>query len=48
MQRKLANLKVELIMSNNMIPQNNKLHYLYFSKVYEWRLNDARLIARFN
>lgn len=48
LQRKLANQKVELIMNNNMIPPNNKLHYMYFTKIYEWRLNLASLTGRFN
>ena len=48
LQRKLCHDRLELILQNRMIPAKNKEHYLYFSKVYEWRLNSSELVSRFN
>jgi hypothetical protein len=40
--------KRDMIMLNNYIKGGQKVHYMYSLKVYEWRLNDARLISNFN
>ena len=37
-----------LVLKNNYIKLNQKLHYLYSLKIYEWRLNDSRLVGNFN
>lgn len=48
LQKRLVGNRLPLILENRMIPQKNKDHYLYFSKVYEWRLNSVELVSRFN
>jgi len=48
LQKRLCCNRLELILDNKMIPKHNKEHYLYFSKVYEWRLNHPDLVGRFN
>jgi hypothetical protein len=38
--RILACNRLENILNNELIPCNNKMHYLYYSKLYEWRLSN--------
>ena len=40
--------RLKLVLGNNYIKHSQKQHYLYSLKVYEWRLNDARLVGNFN
>lgn len=42
-----SNLK-ELVLENNYIKGEQKIHYMYSLRVYEWRLNDSRLVGNFN
>lgn len=48
MQKVLADKKLDLVLKNNYVKGIQKVHYLYSLKVYEWRLNDNRLVGNFN
>ena len=48
MQKVLADEKLDLVLKNNYVKGIQKVHYLYSLKVYEWRLNDNRLVGNFN
>lgn len=48
MQKVLTDSPRNLVLRNNYIKGNQKVHYLYSLRVYEWRLNDNRLVDNFN
>ena len=49
MQEILLNTsRADMVLRNNYISDCQKLHYLYSLRIYEWRLNDSRLVGNFN
>lgn len=44
LQRRLCQGRVDLVLANESIPSFNKVHYLYWCRVYEWRLNNQWLL----
>lgn len=45
LQHKLATERFRNILTNCSIPDFNKMHYLYYCKLYEWRLNNPFLLG---
>lgn len=43
LQLLLAEDKSKNIFGNLMIPERNKMTYLMYCKIYEWRLNEGNL-----
>lgn len=43
LQHELIATRLERVLANSNIAEN-KAHYLYFLRMYEWRLNDQRLL----
>lgn len=44
LKQQLATNRSELILQNVVIHRENKLDYLYYCKIYEWRLSDQALL----